>query len=335
MKPPQISVILPFFNAEKTLERALLSIQNQSFTDFECLMIDNNSSDSSPQIANQFAQQDSRFKLLYEQQQGVVYASNKGSSAALGKYHCRMDADDESTINRLEDQFNFLEENSDYGAVSGKVEYIAHAKNTEGFANYVVWVNSLESYEQIYVKRFMESPIVNPSAMWRKEVATKYGMYQNGDFPEDYELWLRWLDAGVKIGKVSATVLQWYDSEKRLTRTHPSYSIDAFYRAKTPFLLRYLQQINVHFPKVYSWGASKIARKRAQILEPYGIVIEAYIDISEKRQIGKKLLHYKDLPPVGKAFILVYVKQTNMRQQVEEFLHTKNYQEGRDYLLIS
>ena len=334
-KIPKISVILPFYNAEATLERAVSSIADQSFTNFECIMIDNNSSDSSKRIALDFAKKDPRFIYTNEPKQGVVFASNKGSRMAKGEYIARMDADDESYSERLQLQFDFLEINSDYGAVGGLVEYIPHKNNTDGFASFVKWANSIVSYEQIFIKRFMELPIINPSAMWRSEVAIYNGMYKNGDFPEDYQMWLRWLNNGVKIGKVPHKIIKWYDSDQRLTRSSSIYSTESFYKAKSPFLNSYLKHINPHYPKVAVWGASKISRKRAELLTKYGIEICCYIDISTKRQLDKKILFYKDIPKKGDMFILVYVKQSEMRKNVETFLLQKGFTEGENYLFIS
>ncbi len=332
---PKISIILPFYNAEETLYRALLSIKNQTFISFECIMVDNNSDDASVDIAKEFAKLDQRFILSSEGQQGVVYASNKGSKLAKGKYIARMDADDECFAERLKLQYNFMESNTDYGAVGGLVQYIAHKQGTDGFAAFVQWANSLITYEQIYNKRFMELPIINPSAMWRKSVAQQYGMYEAGDFPEDYQMWLRWLNAGVKIGKVKQNVIKWYDSEKRLSRSNELYNIESFYKAKSPFLNEYLKKINPHYPKVAVWGAGKISRKRANLLIEYGIDICCYIDITKKRQIDKTVLYYEDIPSKGELFILVYVKQKLMRDRVEAFLQNNSYIEGEDFIFVS
>ena len=93
------------------------------------------------------------------------------------------------------------------------------------------------------------------------------GLYLSGDFPEDYEMWLRWLDRGVKIAKVAEVVLDWHDSEGRLTRTHPIYSDRAFYDIKSKYLAGWLEQNNPFHPLVAIWGASRISRRRAKILE--------------------------------------------------------------------
>ena len=97
---PKVSVILPFFNAATTLNRAMKSIASQSLKDFECILINNNSSDKSVEIALEQTEKDERFILIHEKKQGVMFASNSGSKQARGKYIARMDADDWSFPNR-------------------------------------------------------------------------------------------------------------------------------------------------------------------------------------------------------------------------------------------
>ncbi len=332
---PKISVILPFYNAEKTLERAIESIIGQNFQDFELILIDNNSSDDSRKIATSWQSKDNRIVLTEESEQGVMYASNKGSKLAKGDYVSRMDSDDWAFPDKLKLQSEFLDENPEYGAVAGLVEHISHSENTEGFSRYVDWSNSIQSYHDIFKRRFIESPIVNPSAMWRKSVAEKHGMYRSGDFPEDYEMWLRWLDKGVKIMKLPATVLKWYDSDTRLTRTNTIYSDAAFYKIKSKYLAQWLKKNNPYHPNVSIWGASRISRRRARLLEPYGIKFHSFIDTKKSRQINNQIIHYKDLPPAGEMFILSYIRQMNNRNKIMAFLEEREYVEGVDYLMIS
>lgn len=331
----KISVILPFYNAGSTLERAVSSIAQQSFTDFECILIDNNSTDNSRDVAKTWAKKDGRFKLIDEARQGVVFASNAGSDKAKGEYIARMDADDWAYPEKLKLQAAFLDEHPDYGAVAGLAEHIAHNENTGGFARFVQWSNSLQSFDELKNSRFVELPIVNPTAMWRREIAEEYGMYRHGSFPEDYELWLRWLDNGLKILKLPQVLLKWYDSDTRLTRTHEIYTDKAFYKLKTKYLAKWLNANNPFYPNVAVWGASKISRRRAKLLAQYDINICCYIDTKKGRQLAKKIFYYEDIPSPKELFVLSYIKQMDNRNKIRKFLNNKGFIEGRNYLLVS
>lgn len=332
---PKVSVVLPFLNASETLNRALQSIADQDFQDFECMMVDNNSSDGSREIAEGWERRDPRFRLLAEKKQGVMFASNRGCEAAGGAFIARMDADDVARPGRLRLQCGFLDSHPDFGAVAGLVEHVGDPETTGGFKRFVEWSNSLITYEDIYRRRFIEAPIVNPTAMWRRESMERYGLYREGDFPEDYEMWLRWLDQGVKIAKVPEVVLDWHDSTGRLTRTHPIYSDRAFYDIKSKYLAKWLSEENPFHPDVAIWGASRISRRRARILEDLGIRIESFIDTKKSRQLDRAIIYYDDLPKSGNMFILTYIRQMDNREKIQAFLEELGYMEGKDYLLVS
>ena len=332
---PEISVILPFYNARNTLDSAIFSIANQTFTNWECILTDNNSTDGSRKIAETRCKHDSRFRLINENRQGVVFASNAATKKARGKYIARMDADDVAMPERLELQYRFLQDHPDYGVVSGKVQYKGHQKMTAGFKRYVNWANSVDTYEKIFHKQFIESPVVNPTAMWRQEVGCKLGLYRPGDFPEDYEMWLRWLAQGVKIGKVDEIILEWHDSDERLTRTHSIYQEEAFYRIKSHYLVRYLESINPFHPKVAVWGASRTSRRWLGFIEEQGIEIEFFIDTKPHRTLNKAVVHYENIPSPSPCFILVYMKHEDIRWQINQFLTAKGFQEGVHFLHVS
>ncbi|NQU88541.1 MAG: glycosyltransferase family 2 protein, partial [Mariniphaga sp.] len=142
---PNVSVILPFFNAEKTLNNAIQSILNQTFQSFELILVDNNSTDNSRKVAESLMETDSRVSLIYEPKQGVAFAMNKGLTISTGKYIARMDADDISMPERIKKQVDYLEQNPDTDLVGSEVKYMPHHKNTKGFRHFINWVNSFHT----------------------------------------------------------------------------------------------------------------------------------------------------------------------------------------------
>jgi glycosyltransferase involved in cell wall biosynthesis len=296
--------------------------------------VNNNSNDRSNNIAHQFTKDDSRCKLFDEKNQGVMYAMNTGIEASSGKYIARMDADDISLAHRLEMQYNFLEAFPETGVIGGKVEHIGHHDNTEGLQIFVDWVNSFKSADDIGLFRFIEIPVINPTIMFRREIAENYGGCREGDFPEDYEMLLRWLNAGVKMEKLDSIVLKWYDSDTRLTRTDSRYSTEAFYKIKSHYLAKWLKENNPHYPNVKIWGAGRVSRKRSALLENEGIQIDGYIDINKNKQ-SDKCIHNSQISSPGDYFILSYVSKRGARLKIRDFLNNKNFVEGSDYLFVS
>jgi glycosyltransferase involved in cell wall biosynthesis len=98
-----ISIIIPFYNVEQYFNKCIESIHNQSFQEFEAILVDDGSSDSSLAIARNWESKDTRFHVIVQNNQGVSAARNKGISKAKGDYICFIDADDCVEANYLEE----------------------------------------------------------------------------------------------------------------------------------------------------------------------------------------------------------------------------------------
>ncbi len=332
---PEVSVVLPFYNAEGTLSAAIGSILNQTFPAFELLLVNNNSDDGSLIIAQGFAQKDKRIRIVHEKEQGVDWAMNCGLNNARGRFIARMDADDVSFPDRIEKQIRFLKENPDYGLIGSMVEYVSHIRNADGFKRFVSWVNSFYSTEAIEMNRFIEIPIVNPTVLFRRELYEKYGGCRQGDFPEDYEMLLRYLNAGVKMAKLPEPLLEWHDYSTRLTRTGERYSTEAFFRVKAEYFRKWSEDNNPKHPCVWIWGAGRKTRQRARLLEKEGLFIQGYVDIIKNKTSQKTTLHCSEIPPPGNLFIISMVANYGAKEFIKDFLLRRRYREGKDFFIMA
>ncbi|WP_420318822.1 glycosyltransferase [Ekhidna sp.] len=326
--PPLVSVILPFYNAP-FLENAIQSILNQSYENFELILVDNGSNDESEFIAKSYHSHP-KVKLVSETNRGVVYAFNTGLKFANGPYIARMDADDIATEDRLVRQVDLLESDSSLEVVSGLVEYLGPDENI-GFIHYVDWLNSIRSTDQIRFNQFVEFPLANPSLMFRRKVFDKYGSYQAGDFPEDYEFFLRLMSKSVTMRKVEHTILKWRDLSGRLTRTDDRYSQEAFFKIKAQYLAQWLKKNNPFHPNIYLWGAGRLSRRRSELLLAEGVEVMKYIDVKKKDEV----LHYTNTPSKEEAFIVSYVANRGARNEIRDYLNKKGYIEEANFILAS
>ena len=115
---PSVTVVMPVYNGEQYLAEAIESILNQTFTDFEFLIVDDGSQDSSAAIIRDYANRDERIRVIqHERNQGQASARNSGIAAAAGRFIAAMDSDDISLPQRLEKQVNFLQSHPDIGVV--------------------------------------------------------------------------------------------------------------------------------------------------------------------------------------------------------------------------
>lgn len=339
---PRVSVVLPVFNAATTVARAVESVRAQTWSDWELVVVDDGSTDGTREILRGLAGMEKRIRLIERDHAGVVMTANAAAEAARGDLIARMDADDVAWPERLAAQVEFLAaaENREVGVVGCGVEFGGDRVANTGYALHVDWVNSLVTPEAIALNRFVEQPVVNPSVMFRRELVARHGGYRDGDFPEDYELWLRWLDAGVRIGKVPRVLLTWHDAPTRLTRTDTRYAPDAFFRAKAEWIARELGRV-AGGRKIFVWGAGRHTRKRAAHLTAHGVRVAGYVDVDVKKTgrgiggTGLPVLGETELPAPGEIFVLSYVSSRGAREYNRARLVERGYVEGRDYLMCA
>ncbi len=328
---PEVSIILPYFNAERTIGNAIQSVLNQTFINFELLCVNNNSTDKSSEIVRKFAKKDKRIKQLSEYKQGVAYASEAALQVAKAPFVARMDADDICKPARIEKQLNFLKQHSDIDVVGSMVEYAGSADN-KGIQLYIDKTNKRITHKEISLFQFSELQVINPTLFFRKKIAIEYGFYRHGNFPEDYEMFLRWLHNGVKFYKLPEKLLIWHDSENRLTRTDLRYSTQAFYETKSPYIAEYSKQHNPYHPEVVVWGGGRKSMQRAKILMKYGLKIKFYIDIKKNKPNTK---HFETIQKPDNFFILSYVANRGADQIIENYLEQRGFKNGKDFLIVA
>ncbi|MEW5773432.1 MAG: glycosyltransferase [Thermodesulfobacteriota bacterium] len=334
--PPLVSVILPAYNAAATLPAALDSLLAQSLADFEVVAVDDGSADATARVLAEYARRDRRVRPLSIPHGGIVAALDAALDAARGELLARMDADDLALPERLARQAAALEEDPELGLASCRVAFGGCRRSCAGYARYVDWTNSLLSPGDISLNRFVESPLAHPSVMFRAAVVREHGGYRDGPFPEDYELWLRWLEAGVRMRKLPETLLAWSDPPGRLSRVDGRYSSEAFYAVKAGYLARWLARRNPHHPDVVLAGAGRTTRKRMELLTGHGVRIAAYLDV-DPRKIGhavqgRPVLHRDQVPGPEECFVLSCVASHGAREDIAAFLEGRGFALGKNWL---
>ncbi len=181
---PKISVIMPTYNVENYVAEAISSILDQTFSDFEFIIIDDGSTDKTLEIAKAF--KDRRIRLLEKVHLGTVYQLNYGLEQARGEFIARQDSDDYSHPERFEKQANFLDFHPGYGVVSSNMQLVDEKKELTDILRY--------PREPDYQKLMQKCCISHPASMWRKKINQKIGGYDeefNKNCCEDYDFWLR------------------------------------------------------------------------------------------------------------------------------------------------
>jgi glycosyltransferase involved in cell wall biosynthesis len=209
MNDPKVSVIMPVYNGEKYLREAVESILMQSIEDFEFIIVDDSSTDKSPEILNGYLQRDHRIKMIRNIQNiGLTRSLNRAIKEAKGEYIARMDADDIAMKQRLEKQVEFMEVNPDVLLLGTAYDEIDEYGNIGGTK---IFPTSDRLLREVLIKY---NPFFHASVIIRTSALKKAGLY-NEDIPraQDYELWFRLSGSG-KIGNLSDRLMKRrYDRE--------------------------------------------------------------------------------------------------------------------------
>lgn len=334
-----VSVVLPAYNAASSIAVAVASVRAQTFADWELVIVDDGSTDETGEVARAAANEDARIRIERIAHGGVVAAHNAGLALATGRFIARMDADDEMFRDRLQEQVALLERRPDLGCVSCLVEFGGDPRLARGYALHVEWLNELREPEEIALNRFVESPVSNPSTMVRREVIDEMGSYRDSDWPEDYEYWLRLLDAGVRIAKVQQKLLRWNDPASRLSRTDDRYSEKAFYRCRCHYLGRWIRR-NIDAQRgVWLWGAGRVTRQRFAPLVGEGVLFAGFVDIDAKKVGGRvrglPVIGPDELPGPGGCFVIGGVAVRGARGLIRDHLKRRGFREGADFVLAA
>ena len=190
-KIPKITVLMSVYNGDKYLSETIESVLKQSFSDFEFLIIDDGSIDNSRNIIQGY--EDDRIKYCYKHNSGIAKSLNYGLKIAEGKYIARIDADDICYQDRLVEQYNFMEMNSEY-VICGSACDVVDVNN-----EFLYKYNDLPfTNDDIFTKMKKRNCFVHSSTFFRKEVALEIGGYYEPirQYFEDYMLFNQMIKYG-------------------------------------------------------------------------------------------------------------------------------------------
>lgn len=213
----KITVLMPVYNSEAYLAAAMQSVLNQSFADFEFLIIDDGSVDGSVEIVKTFA--DNRVSLLHNGQRlGVAATLNKGLELAGSEYVARMDADDISEPDRLMRQFEFMERSPEIGVSGSWVRMFADGERGH-LIRYPLEADTIRAYI------LFNNPLAHPVVMMRRGMLQERGLRYDSlcGAGQDYELWSRCLPR-VAVRNIGRPLLSWRVNKEGVTQKDNSGS---------------------------------------------------------------------------------------------------------------
>lgn len=219
-----VSVILPVYNCEKYIFESIASVLNQTFTDFELIIIDDCSTDATLSIIKSI--NDSRIILIEKpKNSGYTDSLNYGISIAKGIYIARMDGDDICMPERFEKQVEFLNANRAVILCGTAIQMIGSKK----------LLKHPKTHEEILVKLCFGTSFCHPSVMVRKEILLENNYDKNFEPAEDFELWTRLAFLG-KLANIDSVLLKYREHPNQISNINTSVQLNNAFRAKLKML---------------------------------------------------------------------------------------------------
>jgi len=292
MTAPRISVLLPVWNGVNTLSGCVDSILRQSEPAFECLIVDDGSTDGSLALAHRLAARDRRIRVLERPHRGLVAALQEGAARCEAPLIARIDADDWMHRQRLALQRTLLDARPDLAGVGSGVRIFPRRGLSTGRRAYEAWLNSMQSPEILRRNRFIECPVAHPTLMIRR-TALEAHPYRDRGWPEDYDLVLRLLRDGPRIGFLPRRLVGWRDHPGRLSRTHPAYEFDRFTACRAWHLSR---DFLAGKEEYVLWGHGRTGRALRRALAGLGHRPVSIVEVHPRR-LGKRIHGAEVIPP--------------------------------------
>lgn len=292
--PPEISVIIPIYKVEKYIRTCIDSVLNQSFQDFEIILVDDESPDDCPEICDDYAKKDDRIRVIHKDNEGLGFARNSGLDVAMGRYVCFLDSDDYLAVNTFEYCHRVaIKEDAD------QVRYMFNRfvdadavewKPIDINKGYIVGVGreGLEPILNVVSPLLTDRKLIVPTtassctALYRRSLIEKYSIRFFSERELISEDYLFNIDFGVRCDKIIYTSNKFYNYRHNLSSLTYVPRIDRFDRAVrfVKFLAERMKSYGYDDADTYVMGYA-IGEMRSSNLRAF----ESNLPYREKREI--------------------------------------------------
>ena len=318
----KISILCPVKNEEAFLASCLNSVLEQTFEDWELILIDDHSTDRSAFIMSDYVKKDECFQLFENKGTGIIEALNTAYQKATGTFITRMDADDCMHPEKLQIMHDQLVQSGKGHIATSLVSYFADRGVGDGYKNYEQWLNQLTREGKNFDDIYKECVIPSPSWMMYKEDLEKINAFDDLVYPEDYHLVFKMYEAGMKVIPSDKVLHYWRDHPDRASRNDPHYQDNTFLPLKVKYFLKldYDNRSNLVL-----WGAGSKGKKMAQWLQEYEVPFQWVCDNPKKWGhdiYGVKMQSPKEISFDSPTQVIVAVARAEDQQEIRNSLHS-------------
>jgi len=237
MRRPLVSVFIPTYNREKYIFESVCSILNQSFKDFELIVVDDGSTDNTREILASI--KDERLKVYFnDKNMGIPYTRNRGIELASGEYVALLDSDDVATVDRLEKQVDFLNKHPDCAVVGG---FVARINQHSKVIRTIKFRYTKPDY--IHSSMLFQCPLNNTTVMGRTSLFKKFKYNSDFKLGEDHELFMRLYLSGYKLYNMNRILGFFRYHNERTT----SIKLDVSISSQKEIVKRQLEILDINF----------------------------------------------------------------------------------------
>lgn len=329
-----VSIIMPFKNTSQFLKECIQSILNQSYTNWELCAVNDNSSDDSYRIAEEFSKQDARIKVFNNTGVGIISALQCAFSQSNGNFITRMDSDDLMDSDKLHTMIAQLKDNGSGKIALGLVKYFSEKIIGDGYQKYENWLNSLVIKGTNFSELYKECVIASPCWMVYREDFIKCGGFDNDIYPEDYDLTFRFYAQGFTCIPTNKIAHYWRDYGERTSRTHDHYAYNSFLEIKIFYFLKL--NYDTSRPLVL-WGAGKKGKKLAELLLENDVKFHWVCDNPEKigkTIYGQKMLGLRDLKNSENVQSIIAVANPKAQETIKMYFSDRKKKPMVDYFFF-
>ena len=302
---PKVTVLMSAYNDERYLGKAIESVLNQTFKDFEFIIIDDASTDSTKNIILSY--KDPRIRFVENKKNlGLTKSLNKGIKVARGKYIARIDADDTSLPKRLEEQVSFLDKHKEIVVVGSQIQVI----NMESNKTYILKYNCDPAV--IKWAHIFKNQIAHSSSLFRKKVIKEVGCYnERYRYTQDFDLWFR-VSRKYKmtsIPKVLAIIIRHNKCVTEMPETHriQEQFVSEIIFNNVNYYINLNQEDFKIFINVVKWAKISSFKNFIKARKIYKDLFSSYIrkENLDKKDIEKVFLDYKKKQ---RAMLALYIR---------------------------
>lgn len=331
-----ISVIMTAYNEEKYITEAIESILAQTYENFELIIVDDGSTDSTPTIIKQFKDSRIRYYQLSENR-GVGAAHAYAIERAVGKFIAIADADDIHYPERLARQYNYLKEHEHLSVVDSYVNYFADNEDIKNSARYRYitnyrqkHLNSIHTAEEYKRSLYWFCSVVHSACMFYKDLIQTFS-YSEFKVIEDYELFYNMNKQGILFGKVPEILVDVRITSNSTTLAQDGQLINNFFKIKEKEI-DYLLKNNLD---IYIWGTGQGGTEAAQILAKRNINIAGFLDNNSQKfgEIidGIPVINHQNIKACNSGILIV---SSIGKFDIVKQLEARGFKEFDDFLVL-